>query len=72
MSESSAGRWPRGMDAKSASDYCGFDVRRTPGAPAPVRPSPKRAVWLREDLDAWLDRLAKKDQHESPRSVWDD
>jgi predicted DNA-binding transcriptional regulator AlpA len=57
---------PRGMTVKEAAAYCGI---RPTGLRALVRigeapksiPMGKRArVWLREDLDAWLDRLSEK------------
>lgn len=53
-------RWGRGLDTAAARAYCGCDVDRIPGAPKPVKVSPRRKVWLREDLDAWLNRVAGK------------
>lgn len=60
MSERQETRWGRGLDADAARAYCGCDVEHTPGAPPPVKVSPRRKIWLREDLDAWLDRVAGK------------
>jgi predicted DNA-binding transcriptional regulator AlpA len=56
--------WPRGMREALAADYVGLSFstfRRewSEGrAPAPVHLTPGRQVWLREDLDQWLDRKA--------------
>lgn len=52
--------WGRALDAEAAREYCGVDVERTPGAPAPIKLSPRRKVWLREQLDDWIDRAAGK------------
>ncbi len=71
MSEHGAQRWGRGLDADAARQYCGCDVERTPGAPPPVKVSPRRKIWLREELDAWLDRMAGKDPA-SQGSIWDE
>jgi predicted DNA-binding transcriptional regulator AlpA len=56
--------WPRGMREALAADYVGLSsstFRRewSEGrAPGPVHLTPGRQVWLREDLDQWLDRKA--------------
>lgn len=56
--------WPRGMREALAADYVGLSFstfRRewSEGrAPTPVHLTPGRQVWLREDLDQWLDRKA--------------
>jgi predicted DNA-binding transcriptional regulator AlpA len=56
--------WPRGMSEYLAASYVGLGVstfRRewsADRAPRPVQLTPGRQVWLREDLDAYLDRLA--------------
>lgn len=53
--------WPRGMSIEVAAEYCGISaslLRRD--GPSSVRVSKGRQVWLREDLDNWLDRLAGK------------
>lgn len=56
--------WPRGLQEAMAAAYVGI----SPGqfrafvdrgeAPKPVHFPGRRIVWLRDDLDAWLDRLA--------------
>jgi predicted DNA-binding transcriptional regulator AlpA len=53
---------PRALREEWAALYCGmsptlFRERVAPEVP-PVRISPGRVAWLREDLDAWLDRRA--------------
>lgn len=56
--------WPRGLKIDLASVYVGLsqstfrsqvDAREIP---APIRLTPGRLVWLREDLDNYLDRKA--------------
>ena len=59
LSEHSPAWVPRGLPAKTAAYYVGFSVTSfrahvAPQVPA-VRISPGRLVWLREDLDRWLD-----------------
>jgi hypothetical protein len=58
--------WPRGMPLDLAAAYCGISggLLRAIG-PQPVRIGQKRKVWLREDLDAWLDRMAGKEASSS-------
>lgn len=53
--------WPRGMPLNLAAAYCGISgsLLRSIG-PGPVTIGRRRKVWLREDLDAWLDRMAGK------------
>ena len=50
---------PRGLPAPAAAYYIGFSVTSFRAHVAPVVPavriSPGRLVWLREDLDRWLD-----------------
>lgn len=53
--------WPRALREHLAAQYCGmgsttFRQVVMPTVP-PVQLSPGRIAWLREDLDAWLDRL---------------
>lgn len=56
--------WPRGLREDLAAGYVGLSVstirsERARGAfPAPVPLTPGRHVYLREDLDAYLDRKA--------------
>ncbi len=54
--------WPRGMRQSLAAAYLGlseatFRVQVASEVP-PVQLTPGRAVWLRDDLDAYLDRKA--------------
>ena len=54
--------WPRALKAPWAAAYVGlsestFRVAVVPDVP-PVRLTDGRMAWLREDLDAWLDRKA--------------
>ena len=53
--------WPRALAAPLAAAYVGLSetaLRTLDGFPEPVRLSPGRVAWLREDLDAWLDARA--------------
>jgi hypothetical protein len=56
--------WPRGMSEGLAAAYVGISVSslRTEvlagRAPAAVWITKGRKIWLREDLDAWLNRAA--------------
>lgn len=56
--------WPRGLREDLAAAYVGLSqsavhALRTRGEfPAPVSLTPGRIVFLRDDLDAWLDRKA--------------
>ncbi len=55
--------WPRGMRQDWAAAYVGLSsttfriIARDDGIPV-VRITQKRIIYLREDLDAWLDRKA--------------
>ena len=57
-------RWPRGMREELAAEYVGLSPSSVRAAlarrdfPAPVQLTPGRIVWLRDDLDSWLDRKA--------------
>ena len=61
--------WPRALSQPLAAAYTGLSegsfrahvMKEVP----PVRLSKKRIAWLREDLDAWLDRKAGKDPAET-------
>ncbi|ARM02102.1 hypothetical protein BOC59_20610 [Burkholderia pseudomallei] len=53
---------PRGLPARKAAAYVGvgystlFELRKKdPTFPVPVRLSSNRVVYLRDELDAWLD-----------------
>ena len=65
--------WPRGMPLPVAAKYCGVGpatLRRE--GPKPVRIGQKRLVWLKEDLDKWLDGLAGKATISAPEAnPWD-
>jgi prophage regulatory protein len=56
--------WPRGLREELAAHYVGLSVssirslRQRGEFPAPIPLSKGRLVFLREDLDAWLDRKA--------------
>lgn len=56
--------WPRGMRDVVAAAYLGLGLTtfhglaKTEGFPKAHWPTDGCKIWLREDLDAWLDRLA--------------
>lgn len=56
--------WPRGMRPPIAAEYCGISETWLHAAvkrkefPAPVRLSEGRVIWLKDDLDRWLDEKA--------------
>lgn len=56
--------WPRGMRIEIAAAYCGISETWLQAAlgrqefPAPVRLSAARVIWLKDDLDRWLDEKA--------------
>lgn len=52
--------WPRGLRADLAAAYVGLSESsfQRHCAVAPVQITPGVKVWLREDLDRWLDGLA--------------
>ncbi len=56
--------WPRAMGEDLAAAYVALSpatLRRrvqANDAPTPIQLTEGRRVWLREDLDAWLDRKA--------------
>ena len=57
--------WPRGMSDALAAAYVGLSKSgflSDPTIPGPVWIKKGRRVWLREDLDAWLDGKAGKGQ----------
>ena len=61
--------WPRGMREALAAAYVGLSFStfrrewREGRAPGPVRLTAGRQVWLRDDLDRWLDRKAGRPKH---------
>lgn len=54
-------RWPRGLRERDAAEYVGLSATVFRQVVKPVVPAtrltPGRIVWLREKLDAWLDRV---------------
>ncbi len=58
--------WPRSMGLELAAAYVGLSPstfraqvdRSGSTAPQPIALTAGRRVWLKEDLDAWLDRAA--------------
>lgn len=64
VAERAVHAWPRGMRAEIAADYCGLSVSwlteeaRQGRFPAAVRISSHRVIWLKDDLDRWLDEKA--------------
>lgn len=57
--------WPRGMRLQVAAAYVGLSetaFERAAGLPAPVWLTEGRKIWLREDLDGWLDVRAGRAQ----------
>ena len=61
--------WPRGLREELAAAYVGLGVSTwraqvdAGGAPKPVRLTTNRQVWLRDDLDRWLDSKAGRTGH---------
>ncbi len=69
--------WPRALRAELAASYVGMGasawlsmVRRSE-APDPVYLSARIPVWLREDLDAWLDAKAGRTAASPASNPWD-
>lgn len=64
--------WPRGLRSELAAAYCGVSeswlrLELNCGRfPPPVRLSPGRIIWLREDLDRWLDEKAGRPNARAP------
>ena len=64
--------WPRGMRIDVAATYVGISPSllvaevRAARFPAAVRLTAGRVVWLKEDIDAWLDAKAGRAEA-SPR-----
>lgn len=69
--------WPRAMRAPLAAAYCGLsrsvlhDLVARELAPRPVYLTPGSPVWLKEDLDAWLDRRANRAPASPSGNSWD-
>lgn len=71
--------WPRGLRLDAAAEYVGLSrntfLREIEAgkAPKPYQITVGRLVWLREDLDAYLDRIAGKVKPAGVEgSDWDD
>lgn len=68
--------WPRGLREELAAEYVGLSVptlRREVAAgraPKPTRLTRGRQVWLRDDLDAWLDRMAGRAPASAAADPW--
>jgi predicted DNA-binding transcriptional regulator AlpA len=66
MSERRLPDWPRGLHENLAAAYVGLSpstirvLRELGEFPAPVSLTKGRQVWLREQLDEWLDKKAGK------------
>jgi hypothetical protein len=65
--------WPRAMDAELAAAYCSVspNTLRKEG-PKPVIIGKERKVWLRHQLDTWLDGLAGIAPPSAKTGEWDD
>lgn len=67
---------PRGMPEREAAYYVGLSAstfRREVAAgtaPSPVRMTKGRQVWLREDLDRWLDAKAGRAAPSASGNPW--
>lgn len=68
--------WPRGLDAELAAAYVGLSrsswesLVKAGDAPAAVWLTAGRKVWLREDLDAWLDKRAGRVNDAGSADAW--
>jgi hypothetical protein len=64
MPDGSLPGWPRGMPLELAAPYVGLGEAGWMGevrggrAPQPIYPTPRKPVWLREDLDLYLEVIA--------------
>lgn len=69
---------PRALRAELAALYVGVSESwwllevKAGRAPSPVYLSPRIPVWLREDLDAWLDEKAGRDTGAKEPNPWDE
>jgi predicted DNA-binding transcriptional regulator AlpA len=76
MTDRPAPFWPRGLREEWAAEYVGLSVatfRREVAehrAPAPVRLTPGRQVWLKQDLDGWLDQKACRVPASAAQNPW--
>jgi predicted DNA-binding transcriptional regulator AlpA len=64
MGERALPGWPRGLSVEMAAAYVGLSPttiqaeRRAGRFPPPIHLTVGRLVWLRDDLDRWLDEKA--------------
>lgn len=68
--------WPRALSEPLAASYVGlsastFRAHVAPDVP-PISLTGRRIAWLREDLDAWLDRRAGRGAASPGKNPWDD
>jgi len=68
--------WPRVLRAHLAAAYLGMSASSLHALvaagdlPPPVRITGKIVVWLRDDLDGWLDRRAGRGPASAPGDDW--
>lgn len=68
---------PRALTAELAALYCGVSVSwwreavKDGRAPAAIYLSDRKPVWLRDDLDNWLDAQRGGAAPSGPSSPWD-
>ncbi len=74
MPDRAAAAWiPRGLTVIDAARYVGLapsTIRTLDGFPEPVHLTRRRKVYLREDLDTWLDRKAGRHTSAEPGREW--
>ena len=67
--------WPRGMPEPLAAAYLGLSVSRFQACVAsevtPINITARLRIWVREDLDAWLDRRAGRMPGSPGFNPWD-
>ena len=69
--------WPRGMREDLAAAYVGLSVttlhaeRRAGRFPQPILLTERRVIYLREDLDAYLDKRAGRARGLKEANPWD-
>ncbi|GAA0575778.1 hypothetical protein GCM10009416_13090 [Craurococcus roseus] len=69
---------PRGLPLTATALYVGLgkstwlELVEKGDAPEGVFLTPGRKVWLREDLDAWLDERAAREQNRKRTNTWED
>ena len=68
---------PRGMNLLEAARHVGlgktkwWELVESGDAPQPVELTPGRKVWLREEVDHWLDERAARRQDRQATNPWD-